>query len=350
MKALEEKRYRKSVEKLLNGQAIYTFDKIIGKDKNFISTIECAKKISDSKSTVLITGESGTGKEIFAQAIHNYSSRREKHFIAVNCGAIPSNLIEAELLGYDEGAFTGARKGGNAGKFEIADGGTIFLDEIGEMPLEMQVRLLRVIEEGVVSRIGSSKQVPVNVRIIAATNRDLKEEVSLGNFRKDLFYRLNVLPIPLPPLRDRREDIPLLIDYYMNKIGKKLNKEKIQIDKSIMEKLLQYEWPGNIRELQNVIELMLNTEKVPEDILKQHKPTIIIERNVVEGFAKIEDMKLENVEKNHIIKVLKSFNGNISLAANAMGIGRNTLYRKMKKYRIECSNLEQCSEVEQQSD
>jgi len=340
MKSIDEKVYRKSVEKLVKGRAIYTFDKIIGKNENFVSIIEYAKKISDSTSTILVTGESGTGKEIFAQAIHNGSSRRDRVFVAVNCGAIPSNLIEAELLGYEEGAFTGAKKGGNAGKFEMADGGTIFLDEIGEMSLETQVRLLRVIEEGIVSRVGGSKQIPVNVRIIAATNKNLKEEVKNGNFRKDLFYRLNVLPLWLPPLRERKEDIPVLVDYYMTRISRKLNKKKFQISKSVMEKFLEYEWPGNIRELQNVVELIVNTEKVPDDILGIHKMSVVSKNKTTESSIKLESMKLEDVEKNHIVKVLKSFSGNISLAAKAMGIGRNTLYRKMEKYHIECSEME----------
>lgn len=289
----------------------------------------------------MITGESGTGKEIFAQAIHNLSSRRGKIFIAVNCGAIPSNLIESELLGYEEGAFTGAKKGGNAGKFELAHGGTIFLDEIGEMSLETQVRLLRVIEEGVVSRVGGSKQIPVDVRIIAATNKDLQEEVKKGSFRKDLFYRLNVLPLWLPPLRDRKEDIPILIDYYMTKVSKKLNKNKFKIDSTVMNKFMEYDWPGNIRELENVVELIVNTEKIPDYILKLHKTFVVGNNKVAEGSMNFESMKLEDVEKNHIIKVLKSFRGNISLAAKAMGIGRNTLYRKMEKYHIECSETEQ---------
>lgn len=340
MNSPEGNQYRKSLERLSNSQAIYTFDKMVGMDKNFINTVEYAKKISDNRSTVLITGESGTGKEIFAQAIHNYSSRRDMHFIAVNCGAMPSNLIESELFGYEEGAFTGAKKGGNIGKFEAADGGSIFLDEIGEMPLEMQVRLLRVIEEGVISRIGSSKQIPINFRIIAATNKDLEEEVKKGKFRKDLFYRLNVFPIYLPSLRERKDDIPILIDYYMNKICKKQNKSKRKIDKSLMQKFVDYEWPGNIRELQNTIERMINTEDIPKEILKQHKLDIIANASNSEDFIKSEDMKLETVEKNHIIKVLKSFCGNVSLAADAMGIGRNTLYRKIKKYNIDCSNLE----------
>lgn len=347
MKEHDEKVYRKSVEKLAKSRAIYTFEKIIGKSEEFVRTLEYAKKISDSTSTVLITGESGTGKEVFAQAIHNSSSRRDRVFVAVNCGAIPPNLIESELLGYEEGAFTGAKKGGNAGKFEMADGGTIFLDEIGEMSLETQVRLLRVIEEGIVSRVGSSKQIPVDVRIIAATNKNLKEEVKNGNFRKDLFYRLNVLPLRLPPLRDRKEDIPILVDYYMNRISKKLNKKKFEISKSVMDKFLEYEWPGNIRELENVVELMVNTGRVSEDILRIQKVSIVSKNKTIESSIKFESMKLEDVEKNHIIKVLKSFSGNISLAAKAMGIGRNTLYRKMEKYHIECSSLEHCAEMEQ---
>ncbi|KZL90710.1 limonene hydroxylase [Clostridium magnum DSM 2767] len=347
MKNPEEKMYRKLAEKISSGRAIYTFEKIIGKNEGFVNIIEYAKKISDSTSTVLITGESGTGKEVFAQAIHNWSSRRNEAFIAVNCGAIPSNLIEAELLGYEEGAFTGAKKGGNAGKFEMADGGTIFLDEIGEMSLETQVRLLRVIEEGVISRVGGSKQIPVNVRIIAATNKDLKEEVKDGNFRKDLFYRLNVLPICLPPLRDRKEDIPILVDYYMTRISKKLNKKKFQIDKIVMNNFLEYEWPGNIRELENVIELIVNTERIPEDIFNTYKTPQTSKNKTFESPVRFESMKLDDVEKNHIIKVLKSFSGNISLSAKAMGIGRNTLYRKMDKYHIECSELEHCAKMEQ---
>jgi len=340
MKNPNEKIYRKSVEKLSSGHAIYTFDKIIGKSENFISIVKYAKKISDSTSTILITGESGTGKEIFAQAIHNGSGRRDRVFVAVNCGAIPPNLIEAELFGYEEGAFTGAKKGGNAGKFEMAHGGTIFLDEIGEMSLETQVRLLRVIEESVVSRVGSSKQIPVDVRIIAATNKNLKEEVKNGNFRKDLFYRLNVLPICLPSLRERKDDIPLLVDYYMNRISKKLNKKKFQINKILMSKFLEYEWPGNVRELQNVIEFIVNTEKIPEDILKIYKVQGMAEKNIIKSPEKFENMKLEDVEKSHIIKVLRSFSGNISLAAKVMGIGRNTLYRKISKYHIQCSGMD----------
>ncbi|EET85850.1 sigma54 specific transcriptional regulator, Fis family [Clostridium carboxidivorans P7] len=334
------KKERKLAKRLLNNQAIYTFDKIIGKSKKITNAVEYAKKISDSNSTILITGESGTGKEIFAQAIHNYSQRKDMPFIAINCGALPSNLIELELFGYEDGAFTGAKKGGNAGKFEMAEGGTIFLDEIGEMPLDMQVSLLRVMEEGVINRIGGCKQILLNVRIIAATNKDLKEEVSKGRFRKDLFYRLNVLPLHVPSLRDRKEDVPLLVEYYMKKASKRLNKRIVDIDENSMENLKQYEWTGNVRELENVIELTVNTEKLPEEFCYSKVYEINIENTVFKQNTQIGNMNLELLEKNHIINVLHNFKGNITLAAKVMGIGRNTLYRKIQKYHIMCSEIE----------
>jgi len=335
----EVKKVRKLANKIMGRQAIYTFDKIIGKNEDFLKTVEFAKKVSDSKSTILIMGESGTGKEVFAQAIHNYSNRSEEPFIAMNCGAIPKNLIESELFGYEEGAFTGAKRGGHPGKFEIADGGTIFLDEIGEMPLDMQTRLLRVIEEGTVRRIGGTEEIIVDIRIIAATNKDLEKEVKKGNFRKDLFYRLNVLPLRLPPLRNRKEDIPLLIDYFMNRISKKLNKKMVEIPENYMNYLLEYQWPGNIRELENFIELIINTEYIPTGL---HKNNAQINKDELDLKPKQECYKLEHVEKEHIIKVLKMCEGNMTLSAKNLGIGRNTLYRKVKKYNIDCSEFEQC--------
>ena len=339
----EIKKKRKLEERRLKGKAIYTFDKIIGRNKNFLNIIEYSKKISNSKSTILITGESGTGKEIFAQAIHNYSDRKEKVFMAVNCGAIPEKLIESELFGYEEGAFTGAKKGGNPGKFEMASGGTIFLDEIGEMPVEMQVKLLRVIEEEVIVRIGGYKQTPINVRIIAATNKNLKEEVENRNFRRDLFYRLNVLPIHLPSLKDRKEDICILVDYYMNRISRKLNKRKVEITDDQMNKLVQYDWPGNIRELENIIEYFVNIEYVDESVIETE--SLYKERKREGSYIYYDEdfmfnMNLENLEKTHIENVIRKFNGNVTLAAKAMGIGRNTLYRKIKKYNIYCSTLD----------
>lgn len=332
---------RKLASRILNGQAIYTFDKIISQNTRFKDIIEYAKKIADSRSTVLITGESGTGKEIFAQSIHNYSLRREGPFVAVNCGAIPATLIESELFGFEEGAFTGAKKGGNKGKFQLADGGTIFLDEIGEMPADMQIKLLRVIEEGVISRIGSSKQIPLNVRVIAATNKDLKSEIQKGNFRKDLYYRLNVLPVYLPPLRERREDIPLLVEYYMKKTSRKLNRKPVNITSDYMAYLKGYDWPGNIRELENVIELVVNTGTVQMNQWYGENKIMDIKK------AKCELLSLENIEKIHITNTLKEVNGNITMAAKILDIGRNTLYRKLEKYSIDCSEFELCSEMEQ---
>ena len=299
----ELKKSVKFARKILSGQATYTFEQVIGKNKGFMKIVDYAKKIADSKSTILITGESGTGKEVFAQAIHNYSFRREEPFIALNCGAIPSTLIESELFGYEDGAFTGAKKGGYVGKFEIAEGGTIFLDEIGEMPTDMQVKLLRVIEAGVITRIGSSIEIPTDVRIIAATNKNLKNEVESGNFRKDLYYRLNVLPICLPPLRERREDIPEFINYYMKKTAEKLNKHTVHISDEYMKKLIAYEWPGNVRELENAIELMINSEESEiyfnDKVVEIQKDTVNLNENI----------SLELMEKQHIIKILKNVKG-----------------------------------------
>lgn len=338
----EIKLSRKLAGKILSGQAVYTFDKVIGKSKNLIKVIDYAKKIASSRSTVLITGESGTGKEVFAQAIHNASNRKNEPFIALNCGAIPRTLIESELFGYEDGAFTGAKKGGNAGKFEIAEGGTIFLDEIGEMPMDMQIKLLRVIEEGKITRIGSSKAIPIDVRIIAATNKELKKEIERGNFRKDLYYRLNVLPLYLPPLRERKEDIPELIDYYMIKTAQKLNKNEIKLTEEHMKYMVDYDWPGNIRELENVVELMINSEEfrleIDDTAVEMQKPI----------FNFNQDLSLESMEKQHIIKIINASNGNLSLTAKVLNIGRNTLYRKIEKYNIDCSIIEHSSKIEQE--
>ena len=337
----ELKKSRKLAGRILSGQAIYTFDKIIGENEKFKKIIEYAKKISDSKSTILITGESGTGKEIFAQAIHNHSKRKDGPFIAVNCGAIPRTLIESELFGYEDGSFTGAKKGGNIGKFEIAEGGTIFLDEIGEMPSDMQVRLLRVIEEGVINRIGSSKQISIDVRIMAATNKDLKHEVQRGNFRKDLYYRLNVLPVHLPPLRERRDDIAQLVSYYMRKTSKKLNKHSVNISEEYMNYLKNYDWPGNIRELENVVELIVNSEVIQMNLWNE----------VAEDQKKSADVyvgiTLEQMEKHHITEVIKEVKGNMTLAAKILDIARSSLYRKIENYNIDCAEMKHCSKTQQ---
>jgi len=343
----EVKKVRKLANKIMGHHAIYTFDKIIGEDPEFVRIIDYAKKLADSRSNVLIMGESGTGKELFAQAIHNYSSRHDEPFVALNCGAIPRNLIESELFGYEGGAFTGSKSAGQPGKFQIADGGTIFLDEIGEMPLDMQTRLLRVIEEGTMRRIGSNKEIVVDVRVIAASNKDLKEEVAKGNFRKDLYYRLNVLPIKLIPLRERKGDIPLLSKYFMERISMKLNKRSVNINEETMRALIDYEWPGNVRELENIIELMVNTESIPDSLLKgqghpQGKAASRGDESDVapQPDAQEENMNLSDLEKKYILKVLDLQNWNITQCAKILGIGRNTLYRKMEGYGIECSGME----------
>lgn len=314
--------------KKIKKQAYYTFDKIIGKDENFLTIVHYAKKIADSKSTILILGESGTGKEVFAQAIHNYSVRMDGPFVAINCGAIPKQLMELELFGYEEGAYVGAKKGGNPGKFEQADGGTILFDEIGELPLDMQIKLQRVLQEGIITRIGSEKSIPVNVRVIAATNKDLKEEVEMGRFRKDLFYRLNVLPLYLPPLRERKGDVKLLIQYFMKTICDNLGKREVEIPKEYFKLMTNYNWPGNIRELENVVELIVNTETIPPEYFSKNTE----EDNAGQGG---ENLNLDYMEREHLLKVLQKNNGNITRASNDLGIGRNTLYNKLKRHNIQ---------------
>ncbi|WP_194189561.1 sigma-54-dependent Fis family transcriptional regulator [Clostridium chrysemydis] len=321
-----------------NTGAYKSFDDIIGESDAICNVITNCKVIANSPSTILIQGESGTGKEVFAQAIHNYSYRRDKKFIPVNCGAIPKNLIESELFGYEEGAFTGAKKGGKQGKFEQADGGTIFLDEIGEMPIEMQVHLLRVIQEGRVTRVGSDREIPVDVRIIAATNKNLKEEVRNKRFREDLYYRLSVIPITLPPLRERLGDISRLIDHFFLMKSLKLNKPNLILDESIKEKLLKYKWPGNIRELENCIENIVNLDGcMSYDILNKkdfiYDDIVKNKTNDGEKIIKIDLEKyksMKEIERDIIIKAIDYNNNNISKTAKELGMSRNTLYYKSK--------------------
>lgn len=321
-----------------NSGAYKSFDDIIGESDAICNVITNCKVIANSPSTILIQGESGTGKEVFAQAIHNYSYRRDKKFVPVNCGAIPKSLIESELFGYEEGAFTGAKKGGKQGKFEQADGGTIFLDEIGEMPIEMQVHLLRVIQEGRVTRVGSDREIPVDVRIIAATNKNLKEEVRNKRFREDLYYRLSVIPITLPPLRERLGDISRLIDHFFLMKSLKLNKPNLILDESIKEKLLKYKWPGNIRELENCIENIVNLDGcMSYDILNKkefiYDDIVKNKTNNEEKIVKIDLEKyksMKEIERDIIIKAIDYNNNNISKTAKELGMSRNTLYYKSK--------------------
>jgi len=257
--------------------AIYNFDDIICKSDSMKRIIELAQKLALSKSTILIQGESGTGKEFFAQAIHEFSKKRNGPFVPVNFAALSVNLLESELFGYEEGAFTGAKKGGKSGLFEEAHGGTIFLDEVGDAPIEFQARLLRVLQEKQVRRVGGTKLIPIDVRVITATNRNLKEEVEKGNFRQDLFYRLNVLPLDIPNLRQRKEDIPLLLEHYLNRFT---NGEKTNINNffsmEVLDYLAQYKWPGNVRELVNVIEYLVNIKEDNSLITINDLPSYVV--------------------------------------------------------------------------
>lgn len=332
------------VNKYTGMRARYTFEDIIGIDRKMKTLIEYSKNIADSPSTILINGESGTGKEILAQAVHNFSSRRDKGFVAINCGAIPQNLIESELFGYADGAFTGAKRGGNPGKFELANGGTLFLDEIGEMPLDMQVKLLRVLQEGCITRVGGDKYIDVDIRIIAATNRDISKEVREGRFREDLFYRISVIPIKIPPLRERKEDIPLFIEHFLRVKALKINKEIPEIDKELYNNMLEYDWKGNIRELENFVENIVNlngktTFNIDRFQISDYKDDLkqkVLDReaSVIEKIDEEYVCSLEELEKKAIISCMKKFDSNISKCAQTLGISRNTLYLKMKKYGI----------------
>ncbi|WP_315167723.1 sigma-54 interaction domain-containing protein [Metaclostridioides mangenotii] len=311
-------------------------ENIIGNSRAIMKSKEEASMASKSASTVLITGESGTGKELFARAIHNHSNRVDNPFITVNCAAIPDNLLESELFGYEEGAFTGAKKGGKIGTFELAHKGSIFLDEIGDMSLHLQAKLLRVLQEKELNKLGGKSHIYVDVRIIAATNKDLEKMVAEGTFREDLFYRLNVIPIKLPSLRERKEDIPQIIDYMIKEYSKKLEKEVVGIEERVVDTMINYRWPGNIRELQNIIEYSVNMSSTPiitTDIIPQKVKNL----HVTPGEEDENIVKLDELERREIIKALnkyKDYKKDKDLAAKSLGISRSTLYRKLEKYEI----------------
>ena len=323
----------KIVNKVAGYKAVYRFRDIVTNDRKMKETISYARKIADTDCSVMITGESGTGKELFAQAIHNHSYRAEEPFLAINCALIPGELIESELFGYEKGAFTGADKSGRPGKFEIADGGTVFLDEIGEMPLEMQSQLLRFLDNKKINRIGASYEKTVDVRIIAATNRDLLEEISKNNFRLDLYYRLSVMNIEIIKLDDRKEDIELLARHFTEKLNEAHDKKKT-LSSWYIDSLKSRSWKGNVRELQNVVfrdyylcesdELTVSSD---ESIIKAGEPE-------KQQSATREIIDIEQVEAENIITVLSSCGWDVQRAAEIFGMSRATLYRKMKKYEI----------------
>lgn len=327
----------------------YSFENIIGQSKEIKSVINQCKSIAEQNSNILLTGESGTGKEFFARAIHNSSSRKDYPFIPVNCGAIPKDLIESELFGYESGAFTGANKQGYTGKFELANGGTIFLDEIGEMPLNMQVSLLRVLQDKCVTRIGGKKCNRVDVRIIAATNKNLKNAIKENKFRRDLYYRLNTFNIEIPPLKNRIGDIPIFLDYLLKEKSMELNKPIPKMSDVLFQKVISYCWPGNIRELENFVENFVALDGISTYDINfdechcmthdnlGNKIVISTENSVInsdKGKRNIQVSTLMDLEIKEIEKALKVFEGNITKSAQALGISRNALYQKMKKYEI----------------
>jgi PAS domain S-box-containing protein len=328
------------IKRLINrfngAQAIFRFEDILGGSEALQRAIQLGHLASGNESNVLLTGESGTGKEMFAHAIHNQSERRKGPFVAVNCGAIPRELIASELFGYQEGAFTGAVRGGRPGKFELASGGTLFLDEIGDMSLEQQIALLRVLQDRTITRIGGERSFVVDVRIVCATHKDLREEIRKGTFRQDLYYRLNVSMIKLPPLREHTEDIPGLLEAFIHKFGPRI--PDLSIEPRVIGVLQRYPWPGNVREFQNVVERMVHSlqgsrvtlDQIPEEIQGLPEPQMAA-GPVPPHPAKLR-AQLEDEERQAIQACLRTHKGNMSRAAQTLGMARNTLYRKLQKF------------------
>lgn len=343
----EIQRLIKSARNIISANIATPFDNIIYQSESMNLSVQFAKKAANSNSTVLITGESGTGKELFARAIHHHSERRKEPFIAINCSAIPENLFESELFGYSEGAFTGASKGGHPGKFELAHKGTLLLDEIGDMPLHLQPKLLRVIQDGKVTRVGGSRQIDVDVRIIASTNADLEQKVKNREFREDLYYRLNVIPLHIPNLRERGDDIELITKYFLEKYAQKLSKKVKNIDQEAMQIIKNHTWQGNIRELQNTIEYSVNMAEGTAIYINDLPPrfqkntetkSITIDVDSMNSISKeLKISKIEDLEKQEIQKALNyKAQNNITIdeICSLLGIGKATFYRKCRTYNI----------------
>lgn len=339
----------------------YDFHRLIGNSPQMQKVCDLIEKIADTESTVLISGESGTGKEVVAKTIHYNSSRAQNAFVPLNCGAIPKDLLESELFGHEKGAFTGAIST-RVGRFELADGGTIFLDEIGELHPSLQVKLLRVLQEREFERVGGMKTVKVDVRILAATNRDLEQATKEGNFREDLFYRLSVIPLHIPPLRDRKEDIPLLLEHFMSSFAKKKKKDVLKVAAEAMDCLKLYAWPGNVRELENLVERMvildedgvIKTDDLPERFAPLlgpggncgdgkvsppgGSPVLNLPEEGVDLNAMVDDM-----ERKLILQALEKSGGVKKKAAELLGLNRTTLLEKLKKKGIEAQGKESSS-------
>lgn len=329
----ETRRMRSYAAKVAGAKAVYTFGNILGESRALQESLKLARIAARSDATTLILGESGTGKELFAQAIHNASRRRSGPFVVVNCGALPRTLVQSELFGYVAGAFSGALKEGSPGKFELADGGTIFLDEIGEMPLEAQVSLLRLLQESEVTRLGGKQAKRIDVRILAATNKDLLAAVKLNAFRGDLYYRLNVLAITVPPLRQREADVRLLTRRFLDKFAASLGKRRLDMTPEAMEAMAVYAWPGNVRELENVVERLahlaqhdcIDLDDLPRDITGAPAEVTV-------AAAQPAGMSLHRLQKNLILDTLRQTKGNCRRASSLLNISRTTLYARLREY------------------
>jgi DNA-binding NtrC family response regulator len=323
----------RSENEILRKDLSHRFQNLVGKSKVMAEVFDLIQSVADARSTVMITGASGTGKELVARAIHYTSYRKDGPFIKLNCAALPENLVEAELFGYEKGAFTDAKKT-NRGRFELADGGTLLLDEISEMPLNLQSKLLRVIQEREFERIGSSSTIKVDIRLIATSNQNLKEAINKGRFREDLFYRLNVIPIHLTSLEERREDIPLLVQHFIDKYNRENNKTIKGIDQEALRLLVKYHWPGNIRELENLIERAVVTTR-QERLSEEDFPTDLALGRIADELPSLQvPMKLEEGNKYLILKTLEKFNGNKTRAAEALGVTTRTIRNKLAEYRL----------------
>lgn len=346
------KKISKNIVEFTGNNNIITLNNIIGCSNATKTLKEDIKKIATTNSTVLITGESGTGKELVARSLHSQGDRRDKPFVVINCSAIPDTLLESELFGYVKGAFTGANQNGRIGKFELANSGVIFLDEIGDMPLYLQAKILRVIQEKKIERIGSNKSIDLDIKIIAATNVDLEKKITEQKFRRDLYYRLNVIPVKLLPLRERKEDIIPIVNNLIKKYNVLSSKYVHSFDENVKTALLNYDWPGNVRELENVIELMINmcennnvltADLLPDNILNQTPCSKSSFKNLDLKIDNYELEDFEKIEKEYIEKALIKYGEDTEgkkLIAKKMNIGLTTLYRKMKRFNIKTSTGE----------
>jgi len=348
-RAMERRRLRQQARDLRRAlEGIHRIDNLVAKSPAMASVIALVHRAAASDATVLVTGESGTGKEVVARAIHNSGARKDRRFVAVNCGAIPENLIESELFGHVRGSFTGAAAD-RRGLFEEADGGTIFLDEIADLPLPMQVKLNRVLQERAVRRVGGGDETSVDVRVIAATNVDLKARVAAAQFREDLFYRLNVLAIQLPPLRDRREDIPALVAFLLERHGVRRDGAPEGFTAEALSALVQYSWPGNVRELENAIERALavtdgpriELEALPEEVAQTLRPRLTRGAETHLGYREVVDLARDRASREYLIALMRELGGNVTEAARRSGMERESMHRLLKKYGVRSDEFKQ---------